>query len=142
MTSTRSSSWFGRNWKWAVPVGCFSVIALFVAFIAGIVLVVFGFIRSSEVYQYALERALTNQGVIEALGEPVEPGWYVTGSIDVEAGGGSADISIPIAGPRGDATVLVVATRRAGRWEYDVLEVEVEGDSERIDLREDADGGS
>jgi hypothetical protein len=133
---TGKSSWLGRNWKWVVPLGCVSLLALFVAFIAGIVLVVFGFIRQSDVYQYALERASSNEAVVEALGEPVGPGWYVSGSIDVEGGSGSADLAIPISGPSGKGTIFVVARKSAGLWEYDVLEVEVEGRGERIVLED------
>jgi hypothetical protein len=134
--SAAAPSWFGRNWKWVVPVGCFSVIAAFVAFLAGIFLVVFGFLRSSDVYQYALARASSNDAVVEALGEPVEPGWYLTGSIEVQGASGQADVSIPIAGPRGKGTIFVSARKTAGRWDYQVLEVEIEGREERIDLRE------
>jgi len=136
LPSPASPSWFGRNWKWVVPVGCLSIIAAFVAFLAGIFLVVFGFLRSSDVYQYALERATSNEAVVEALGEPVEPGWYLTGSIEVQGASGQADVSIPIAGPRGKGTIFVSARKTAGRWDYQVLEVEIEGREERVDLRE------
>jgi hypothetical protein len=137
MPSTQPSSWFGRNWKWLVPLGCFTVVAGAVVFVASIVLFVFGFVRSSDVYKHALERASSHPAVIEALGEPVEPGWYVAGSIAVQGSSGTADISIPIGGPRGKATVFAVAKKSAGRWEYEVLEVEVEGREERIDLRDE-----
>jgi hypothetical protein len=134
--SKAAPSWFGRNWKWVVPIGCFSVIAAFVVFLVGIFLVVFGFLRSSDVYQYALERASSNEAVVEALGEPVAPGWYLTGSIEVQGASGQADISIPIAGPRGKGTIFASARKTAGRWDYQVLEVEIEGREARIDLRE------
>jgi hypothetical protein len=134
--SSRPPSWIDRNWKWAVPLGCFSIIAIFVLFLAGIVLVVFGFMRSSDVYQQALEKASTNAAVVEALGAPVEPGWYLTGSINVQGASGQADISIPISGPKGKGTIFASARKTAGRWEYSVLEVEVEGRRERIDLNE------
>ena len=134
--STAAPSWLGRNWKWVVPVGCLSVVAAFVALLASIVVVVFGFLRSSDVYQYALEKASSNDAVVEALGEPVDPGWYLTGSIQVQGASGQADISIPIAGPRGKGTIFASARKTAGRWDYQVLEVEIKGREERIDLRE------
>jgi hypothetical protein len=136
MPSAQPSSWFGRNWKWVVPLGCFSVIAAFVAFVAGIVFVAFGVVRSSDVYQYALQRASSNEAVVEALGEPVEPGWYLTGSIQVEGASGQADISIPLSGPTGKGTLFASARKTGGRWEYSVLEVLVAGREEPIDLRE------
>jgi hypothetical protein len=135
--SRQPTSWFGRNWKWFVPLGCFIPCAGFLGFLASIVLAVFGFVRSSDVYQHALEEASTHPAVIEALGEPVKPGWYVSGSIHVQGSTGNADIAIPITGPHGKGTVFAVAKKSAGRWDYEVLEVEVEGREERIDLREE-----
>jgi Cytochrome oxidase complex assembly protein 1 len=136
LPESRPSSWLGRNWKWVVPVGCLTSIVAVVAGIAGIVVLVFGFMKTSDVYQQALQRASSHEVVIEALGEPVEAGWYVAGSINVEGSSGTADISIPIAGPKGNATIFAVARKSAGRWTYDVLEVEVQGRTERIDLKE------
>jgi Cytochrome oxidase complex assembly protein 1 len=132
---TQTSSWLGRNWKWVVPLGCLTSIVAFVAGIAAIVVLVFGFMKSSDVYQQALRAASSHQEVIEALGEPVAPGWYVSGSINVSGSSGTADISIPIAGPKGNGTIFAVAKKSAGRWSYDVLEVELEGREERVDLK-------
>jgi hypothetical protein len=112
------------------------MIGAFVALLAGIFLTVFGLIRSSDVYQQALERASSSEAVVEALGDPVEPGWYLTGSINVQGASGQADISIPIAGPRGKGTIYASARKTAGRWDYSLLEVEVEGREERIDLKD------
>jgi hypothetical protein len=131
------SSWFHRNWKWAVPLGCLSSIALFVAFAAGIVFAVFGLMRRSEVYAYALEQARTNPSVVEALGAPIEPGWYLSGSVNLNGASGNADIAIPISGSRGAGTVYAIATKRAGVWEYELLEVALASGGERIDLRAD-----
>lgn len=136
LPTTPTPSWFARNWKWVVPLGCLSMIAAFVVFLAGIFLVVFGLLRSSDVYQHALERASTNEAVVEALGEPIEPGWYLTGSINVQGPSGDADISIPIAGPKGKGAIYASATKKAGLWSYSILEVEIEGRDDRIDLRE------
>lgn len=134
--SRSSPSWLGRNWIWVVPLGCLTSLVAVVAGVAAIVVLVFGFMKTSDVYQHALQAATSHQAVIEALGEPIEPGWFVSGSINVAGSSGTADISIPIAGPKGHATIFAVARKSAGRWAYDVLEVEVEGRVERINLRE------
>jgi hypothetical protein len=129
-----SSSWLGRNWKWAVPLGCLTGIALFVACIAGIVLLVL-LIAKSDVYTYALAQARSSPLLVEALGEPIDPGWYVMGTINVTGASGNADIAIPISGPLGAATLYASARKRAGVWSYDVLEVALDAGGERIDLR-------
>ena len=130
-----SSSWFGRNWMWAVPLGCLTAIALFIASIAGVVFFVFGLISKSDVYQHALEQARSSPAVVDALGTPIEPGWYLTGTINVTGASGNADIAIPISGPKGAGTLYASARKRAGLWNYDVLEVALEAGGERIDLR-------
>jgi hypothetical protein len=130
-----SSSWLGRNWKWAVPLGCLTGIALFIAILAGIVLLVFGLIAKSDVYTYALAQARSSPAVAEALGEPIEPGWYLMGTINVSGASGNADIAIPISGPSGAGTLYASARKRAGAWNYDVLEVALDAGGERINLR-------
>jgi hypothetical protein len=110
-------------------------VALFIAFLAGIVLLVFGLIAKSDVYTYALAQARSSPSVVEALGEPIEPGWYVMGTINVSGASGNADIAIPVSGPNGSGTLYASARKRAGVWNYDVLEVALDAGGERIDLR-------
>lgn len=131
------SSWFRRNWIWALPLGCVVSVLAVVAFVAAIIVAVFGFMTRSDVYQHALETARSSPAVVEALGEPIEPGWYLTGNINVSGSSGKADITVPISGPRGEGTIYATATKRAGAWEYELLEVEVTDSGERIDLRSD-----
>jgi hypothetical protein len=49
---------------------------------------------------------------------------------------GSAELSIPISGPRGKGTVSVEAKKFAGRWEIRRLEVQIDGRAEPIRLVE------
>ena len=131
-------SWWSRNWKWFVPVGCLSVIVAIVVVIALIVTLVFGALKSSDVYKQALEKATHSQPVVSELGEPIEAGWLVSGSINVSGSSGEADISIPISGPKKSGTVYAVARKSAGVWRYSTLEVEVQGRSSRINLLNEA----
>ena len=137
MTPAQQPSWWSRNWKWAAPVGCLILllpILLLTGFVGGILAIVFGSIKSTDVYEEALARAQSHPAVIEALGEPVEDRWWMTGQINSSGPSGSADIAIPLRGPKGKATLYAVATKSAGRWEYQTLEVAVDGQPERIDL--------
>lgn len=79
-------------------------------------------------------RAQNNKDVIEALGTPVDPGFFVTGAMEVSGPSGHADLAIPLSGPQGEGTLYVKAEKIAGQWEMRRLEVEVEGHAERIDL--------
>ena len=56
--------------------------------------------------------------VIAALGSPVEAGWLMTGSIKTENNSGSANITVPISGPKQSARIAVIAYKSGGRWSY------------------------
>ncbi len=127
-------SWWSRNWKWMIPVGCLGLLVAITGFIAALAAFVFGTMKSTDVYQQAVTIARSHPAVVEALGEPIETGWMLTGNINTTGSSGNADIAIPLHGPQGEATLYAVATKSAGRWEYERLEVEVEGQAERIDL--------
>ena len=127
-------SWWGRNWMWAVPSGCLGCLLLPAGCVAAIGFLVFGLFRTSDVYTEALERAREDLRVVEALGEPIEPGWWMMGSINISGPSGDADFSLPLSGPDGSGTLYVVAEKSAGEWAFETLLVEIDGTGERIDL--------
>jgi len=51
----------------------------------------------------------------------------VKGSVNVDNDGGHANITFPISGPKGKATVEAVATRDAEKWVYTMLKVSPDG---------------
>jgi cytochrome oxidase complex assembly protein 1 len=110
------------------------MIALAFAGVAAIVFVVFGAIKSSDVYKTAVSRAKVDKRVTEALGTPVHEAWYLAGSTNVSGGSGTADLSIPISGPKGKGMIYAVATKSAGQWEFSKLVVKVDNTAETIDL--------
>ncbi len=134
MDSRTVEAWWKRNWKWSVPLGCLAVVLLTVGFAATITVGVFSAMRSSDAYQGAIARTRAHTVTLEALGSPIEEGWYVLGEINVTGPKGDADLAIPISGPRGDATLYLTATKSAGVWTYSALVVEIERTGERIDL--------
>lgn len=90
-------------------------------------------LKGSDVYRGALERVNAASAATEALGAPVEGG-FPMGSINISGPSGEAQLSIPVHGSRAKGTLYVEATRSMGRWQYDRMELEVEGRDERIDL--------
>ncbi|MFL6514530.1 MAG: cytochrome c oxidase assembly factor Coa1 family protein [Chthoniobacterales bacterium] len=128
--------WWTRNWKWFVPTGCLTIVALMFAFALAILFTVFGLIKSTEPYKTAVARAKANVRVTEALGTPIDEGWYVFGNANVSGGSGTADLSIPISGPKAKGTIYAVASKSAGQWEFSKLVVKVESTAETIDLSE------
>ena len=137
----RRANWWGRNWKWFVPTGCFTLLALFAAFIFSIFAIVFGAMKSTDVYKDALARARASAAVTEALGSPIKDGFLVSGNTNVNGAGGESNLSIPISGPKGKGTLYLKAEKALGRWNYLGLEVQIEGRDERIDLLQESKRG-
>jgi hypothetical protein len=129
--------WYERNKKWAVPVGCLVAIAVIAGFFGGMFFIAFSAIKYSGVYVESLKMAHASPAVVQALGEPIEEGFLVFGSIHVNGPSGEADISIPITGPKGSGTIYAVATKSAGIWRFELLEVDIKGSEDRIDLLDD-----
>jgi hypothetical protein len=134
MNPAEGKGWFGRNWKWLVPVGLLSMVLMIVVFVGAVVYLAFGSIKSSYAYQQAIARTKSNADVIREMGEPIEPGWLVSGRINVNESSGNADLSIPVSGPKKSGRVYVVAVKNLGKWDLSALEVEIEGETKRINL--------
>ncbi len=108
--------------KWGL-IGCGSLLVLGGISAVILVVVVFGAIKKSDVYQEALRRAQNDPAVVSALGTPIEAGMIVTGSVNIDTSGGHAKLDFPISGPKGKASVHLVATKSGEKWEYTELTV-------------------
>lgn len=137
-TPPQRKGWWGRNWKWALPVGCLTPVLVCGGMLALIFGVVFGAIRSSDVYRESVARAQSSAAVVTALGSPVQTGSLVSGSINVNGSSGDANLAIPIHGPGGRGTIHAVAAKSDGKWHFSSLRVQVEGQAEQIDLLHNA----
>jgi hypothetical protein len=118
--------WWARNWKWFVPTGCLTMLVLFVAFICGIALLVFGAMKSSDVYKTAVARAKADARVRHALGSDIHDGLFPLGKTNVTGPSGEAELAISISGRKGKGTIYVIATKSAGEWQYSKLIVKTE----------------
>lgn len=110
------------------------MVVLFVAFIMSIVLLVFGALKSTDIYKDALAKAKANPAVVEALGSPIKDGIFVSGNTNVNGASGESNLAIPISGPKGKGTIYVKAEKSLGHWNYSDLVVEIQKSGERIDL--------
>jgi hypothetical protein len=132
--ATAKPNWWERNWKWFVPLGCFSVALLFLVFVGSILVIVFSAMKSTDVYKEALSRAKEHPAVLEALGSPIQDGFLVSGNTNMNGASGESNLAIPISGPKGKGTIYVSANKSLGQWKYSGLVVEVGQTHERIDL--------
>lgn len=131
---SRTPSWWSRNWKWFLPVGCLSCLMVLVGLIAIILFAATGMMKSSDAYRQALGRAGSDPRVVQRLGEPLEAGMLTSGGIQVNGPTGQADLAIPLSGPRGKGTLYLAATKSVGEWTFTRLVLEVDSTHERIDL--------
>ena len=134
MDSKPAPSWWARHWKWLVPAGCLTGLAGVAGFIALIVSLVFGLIKSTTPYKEALAKAQRDPVVIGRLGTPIEGGFLVSGSVNLSGGKGEAQLAIPLQGSRGSGTLYVEARQSAGTWTYSTLTVQPDGAGEPISL--------
>ena len=118
--------------KWGL-IGCGVVVVLIAAFCAVLMIFVFGAMKRSHVYKGAVERAQNDPRVKAALGEPIETGWWVSGSVHVDNGNGNAELTIPLSGPKGTGKLHAIATIENGDWKYERLSMKPER-GDRIDL--------
>ena len=131
--------WWGRNWKWFVPTGCLSMLAITAGVIFLLLSLIFGMMKSSDAYKQAMVKVRASTAVSAALGTPIKEGYFTSGSVNVSGPSGNAQLAIPISGPKGTGTVYLEAAKSMGQWSFSKLVVEIEGAKERIDLLE---GGS
>ena len=123
-----------RSGKWIARIGVGALLFGAAACVRVLLSIVFLGFKASGVYKEALARARSSPEVRRELGEPVRPGWWVNGSMRVTGPSGATRFVTPLYGPIGHATLHVQAQKTLGRWNYDILEVAVDGRSERIDL--------
>jgi hypothetical protein len=117
-----------------VPLGCFTMVLVFLIFVGSILVIVFSAMKSTDVYKDALARAKTDPAVIEALGSPIKDGFLMSGNTNVNGAAGESNLSIPISGPKGKGTIYVSAQKSLGKWMYSGLVVELAQTHQRIDL--------
>ncbi len=109
-------------------------ILLLTLFVGGIFAFVFGIMKSSEPYKHGVEVVSHDPQALQALGSPVETGSLVSGNVNESNGSGDANLSIPVHGSTHAGKLYVIATKSGGGWEYQKLQLWVDGQSEGIDL--------
>ena len=87
-----------------------------------------------DAYKIALARAQANSAVIEAIGSPIAQTGIVSGNSNVNGPTGEANLSVPLSGPKGKATLYVEAKKSADLWMFRTMIVKIEKTGERIDL--------
>lgn len=118
-----------QNWQIYLGIGASGLLvtALFT-------FAIFQIMKSSDAYRISLAQVQSNSVAIDLLGTPIEPGWWMAGSIQVSGPSGSADISYPVHGGKATGTVCVRAAKSMGQWQLGALVLELKPSKQRHNL--------
>lgn len=101
-----------------IVLGCGGLAVVVAGFVAALFFVIMYSMRSATPFQDGLARAKADPRVVEALGAPIEPGWFMSGKISTSGQSGQCDIDVPLKGSKQDGSVHIVGYREGGRWTY------------------------
>jgi hypothetical protein len=116
--------------------GCGGLILAAVLIFGGIFFVVGKGLKSNDPYRESIAAVESSEEAVDALGEPIKPGFLPSGNISISNGRGEVDFTIPVSGPAGKGTVRVKGEKPAGSevWIYEIWQLEVLGRPEPIPL--------
>lgn len=110
----------GLSKRGKLGVGTLTSASFVVLFMVPLFFAIGSMMRSSDAYKLTLNTAQASPCVIDALGSPLETGWMM-GSITESSIEGSAELSIPVKGPKGKGSLDVQAKKLNGNWRIDTL---------------------
>jgi hypothetical protein len=135
MEAQNQKSWFSQNWIWVVPVGgCLTLIILGIFGLGAAFFGISEVVKSSEPYEFAIEESMHNAELVSILGEPIETDGMMQGTINFKNKSGNVDISVPLRGPNGEATIFIKGEKEDGTWTYEEFYVVIKETSEKINL--------
>ena len=103
--------------------GCATLAFMVVALIGGIFYFLFSGVRSTEPFQRTLQAAQASPEMRAHLGEPITLGFWFTGSVNWNNDHGTADVQIPLKGPKGSTTVHTIGTKApASPWIFSKMQ--------------------
>ena len=102
--------------------GCLALVLVFIGFGLTILAFVMHLLRNSDAAKEGLAMAQKSPALVSLLGEPIEIGWLVTGGTQTNGSRTTADISIPLSGPKGSGRLQVAGERNTpAPWNFRVV---------------------
>lgn len=116
-----------RKWGWAG----LAIVVLVIPSCIGIPLLS---MKHSDAYAMSLQLVRSNAEAIAELGQPMDPGLFVTGSISKDLSGGKAELHYSLNGPKASGEVFVDAVQQGGVWHLREVTLDVAADGKHIDV--------
>lgn len=102
-------------------VGILCVASCLVLFVVPLYFAIDKEMRGSDAYKLAMHTAQSSPCVLNTLGAPLETRGFMTGEMEESSVEGSAQLSIPIKGPKGKGRLELQAKKLNGSWEIESL---------------------
>jgi hypothetical protein len=88
--------------------------------------------HASGGYKLALDRVNKSPCAVAVLGSPIRAGWNTTGDTNENGPNGTANLTIPVTGPKGKASLDLEAKKAEGVWEINSLKLDTDSDELQI----------
>lgn len=102
-------------------VGILAVTSIGLLFVVPLFFAVDAMMKNSDAYKLTMSTAQASPCVVSSLGSPIQTGWLMTGGIEESGAEGSANLSIPVSGPKGKGNLDVQAKKLDGSWRINTL---------------------
>lgn len=115
--------------------GCAMAVGVLVLLGVAVFALVMSFMKGADACQMSLKAAQESEAMRVELGEPIQMGWLVSGSIKINNGDGTADVNVPVSGPRDSASIHTVGTKQGGGpWNFTKMQATIDGNGKTVDL--------
>ena len=136
-------SWWKRNWKWFLPTFLLVFLFLFGVILSssidGNVTDIAQAYSDNSLYEKAIEKAKTNERVIELIGEiePIDKLAILEGNAIYSNNNNSVELSIRVRGNKGKAKMDISADKNGKEWEYKKINIRIKEPKEEIQILKD-----
>ncbi|PXY38667.1 hypothetical protein DMB65_21765 [Flavobacterium cheongpyeongense] len=136
-------SWWGKNWKWFLPTLTLIFSLLFWLILSlsidGNVTDIAQAYSDNSLYEKAIEKAKTNQRVLEAIGEiePIDKLAILEGNAIYSNNNNSVELSVRIKGSKGKGKMDISADKNGTEWKYKKISIRIKEPKEEIQILKD-----
>lgn len=136
-------SWWKRNWKWFLPTFILVFLLLFGVILSsgveGNVTDIAQAYSDNSLYEKAIEKAKTNERVIELIGEiePIDKLAILEGNTIYSNNNNSVELSIRVRGNKGNGKMDISADKNGKEWDYKKISIRIKDPKEEIQILKD-----
>ena len=112
--------WLKKHWLKLVG-GCGCLMFLVCGGFIGLLFIAASAIKETTSYTEPLMKAQAHPQIVEALGEPIEPGFPSFNSNTALNGVTTNDLQIPVSGPKGEGIIMVNSTCKGSQCTFQTM---------------------